>query len=67
MQPNDKIQINGQTYEAHSFNTEINSNKKTGRVDPCTMCALDSFNDMKLCETIECINGNEFMYLKLIK
>lgn len=66
MQAGDKIRRNGKLYEAVSYNNEINAGKKTGRVDPCTMCALDPVT----CDNegyIDCITRNEFLYFKEVK
>jgi hypothetical protein len=59
------VNINGTIYEPFSFNVEIN-NKRTNCSSPCIMCALDAFNDMELCETIECIQADQFLYLKTL-
>jgi len=66
MNAGDKINVNGKIYEAHSFNIAIN-NKRTDCTTPCLLCDLDSFNDLKICNEINCIEGTEFLYLKLIK
>ena len=65
MEAGDKITRYGKRYEAFSFNQEINASKKTGKTDPCTMCALDPIT----CDNegiINCITGTEFLYFKQI-
>ena len=55
--------INGKVYELISFNNLVNGDKKTGRVDPCTLCDLER-EDINTCNQVNCITEKEFFYLK---
>jgi hypothetical protein len=66
MQAGDKITRNCKIYEAVCYNNGINGEKKSERVDPCTLCVFNpETNDF--CKDIDCINENEFLYIKEVK
>ena len=66
MQAGDKITRNCKIYEAVCYNNGINGEKKSERVDPCTLCVFNpETNDF--CNDIDCINENEFLYMKEVK